>query len=78
MLTDFLKKKEFMYSASELKFTHTVHWFFKKNTVHFSEQCGCGGMLHCSLNIAAWCTRKKQAGPAFIFHAFQMHNLVDP
>jgi len=37
-----------------------------------------GGMLHCSLNSAAWFSREKQVGPAFNFHAFQTHNLVGP
>jgi hypothetical protein len=46
--------------------------------MHFSEQWYCGGMLHCSLNIAAWCSHKKQVGPAFVFNAFQTHNLVGP
>ena len=35
-------------------------------------------MLHCLLNSAVWCSRKKHVGPAFVFYAFQTHNLVGP
>ena len=35
-------------------------------------------MLHYSLNSAAWCSRKKQLLPAFLFHAFQMQNFMGP
>jgi len=63
-----------MYSASELYFTRTVRCFFEENkirTVHFSEQCEGYTMLHCSLNSVAWCSRKKQVTPAFIFQSFK-------
>jgi len=35
-------------------------------------------MLHYSLNSAAWCSRKKQLLPAFLFHAFQTQNFMGP
>ena len=92
LLTGFSKKKLFTYNTSELKFTRTVHWFFEEKivhvnnaselkftrTIHFSEQCNCGGMLHCSLNSAAWCSRKKHLLPAFFFHAFQTQHFMGP
>ena len=64
-----------MNNTSEINY---MHWFFKKKKNCLSEQCEWIKIhLHCWRD-AAWCSREKQVGPAFDFHAFQTHNLVGP
>ena len=51
---------------------------FSKKKNCLSEQCEWIKIHSHCWRDAAWCSREKQVGPAFDFHAFQTHNLVGP